>query len=114
MNVLKRKLAERLERMSKEALAELDQESPSARTLLKMKEDGLLSEDIQRFCSEISTLEAGRSLRLYAQSLVSSVENGKRHREEMQSLARKVIGRVEKRGGSLNLPPEYMGLLLEA
>ena len=113
MNPIKRKLAEFLTDMSIEAMETLDPESPYAEALLKVHRDGLLEENIRRICDEVTTWEAGKILSKSAKLMLVGPEGGQREQEEIRAMARGIIGRVEKKGGGLNLPPECMDLILE-
>jgi len=93
----------------------MEAESPCARSLRGLDRDALLEKDIQRICDELSTLEAGRVLRLGAGSMLSGAgdaDKDKKNEKEIKSLVFKVVKRVEKKDGSLNLPPECQDSLI--
>jgi len=116
MNPIKRKLASFLTDVIKSGMDTMDAESPCARSLKGLDRDALLEKDIERICDELSTLEAGRILSLGAEFMLSGagdVDKYKRNKKEIKSLVFEVVKRVEKKDGSLNLPPECQDLLID-
>ena len=115
MNPIKRKLANFLTGVVKKGMDTMEAESPCARSLKRLDRDALLEKDVNRLCDELSTLEAGRALRLGAGSMLSGAgdaEKDKKNEKEIKSLVSEVVKRVEKKGGSLNLPPECQDLVI--
>jgi hypothetical protein len=95
----------------KKGLDQIEAESPCARSLKGLDRDALLKRDVQRICDELSTLEAGRILRLSAKFIVSDVGDAEKYRKEMKSIVFEVMKRMEKKYGRLNLPRECQDLL---
>ena len=92
----------------------LDGESPCTKAM-KMKgsdRSALLRSDIERICAEISIVEAGRILAITAKLRSSNTEAAERHRKKLVAIASKVVARVEKKGGPLNLPSRCRDLLV--
>ena len=114
MNAIRRKLADLLVNMSRKAMDGLDGESPCTKAM-KMKgsdRSALLRSDIERICAEISIVEAGRILAITAKLRSSNTEAAERHRKKLVAIASKVVARVEKEGGPLNLPSRCRDLLV--
>ena len=115
MNPIKKKLASFLTDVIKNGMDTMDAESPCARSLKGLDRDVLLEKDIQLICNELSTLEAGRALSLGAEVMLSGagdVDKYERNKKEIKSLVLEVLKRVERKDGSLNLPPECQDLLI--
>ena len=115
MNPIKRKLANFLTGEVKKGLDTMEEESPCARSLKGLDRDALLEKDVNRLCDELSTLEAGRILSLGAGFMLSGAGDAdkyKKNEKEIKSLVLEVLKRVEKKHGSLNLPPECQDLLI--
>jgi len=99
----------------KKGLDTMEEESPCARSLKGLDRDVLLEKDIQRTCNKLSTLESGRILSLSAKFMLSDagdVDKDKKNKKEIKSLVLEVLKRVEKKEGSLNLPPECQDLVI--
>jgi len=115
MNPIKRKLANFLTGEVKKGLDTMEEESPCARSLKGLDRDVLLEKDVNRLCDELSTLEAGRILSLGAGFMLSAAGDAdkyKKNEKEIKSLVLEVLKRVERKDGSLNLPPECQDLLI--
>jgi hypothetical protein len=106
MNAIRKKLADLLLDMSSKALDGLDAESPCTRAMgMKSSErSALLRSDIERVCTEISIVEAGRLLAISAKLRSSSTEARERHRKRLVDIASGVVARLERKRGSLSLP----------
>jgi hypothetical protein len=114
MNAVRRKLADLLLDMSEKAMDGLDAENPCTKAM-KMKgadRSALLRSDIERICTEISMVEAGRVLATSARLRSSSAEAAEGHRKKLVDIATKVLARVEKKSGPLNLPLECRHFLV--
>ncbi len=109
---MRRKLADFLTEMSRQGLDEIDPASPCARALQNCDGEALLRRDIRRICNEVSLIEGGRILRLYAQLVNVSPEREERLKVKLKSIASKVVRRVEQESGALNLPSECRELLM--
>ena len=112
MNPVKKKLADSLTEMAKKGIEEMDKKTPCAESLKGADVDALLRKDIQRICNELTTIEAGRILKLAAKRKLSSPENADMHTEAIKSMAFEIVKRVEEKTGSLNLPAECRQLLM--
>jgi hypothetical protein len=112
MNPIKKKLADFLSEMSKKGMEEMDPDSSCAKSLEDLDKQSLLKEDIQRISDEVSILEAVKILKLSAQLRWSDKADSDRYREDIKSMASKVLKRVEKKGGKLNLPEQCRELLI--
>ena len=112
MNPIKKKLADSLTKMTKRGIEAMDAESPCAKSLEGADVDALLQEDIQHICSELSTIEAGKILKLAVKRKLSSPEDADMYKKAIESMASEIVKRVEKRTGSLNLPLECRQLLM--
>ena len=84
----------------------LDAESPCMKAMWMKGPDrsALLRSDIERICTEISVVEAGRVLAISARLRSSNTEAVERRRKKLVDIASGVVARVEKKGGPLNLP----------
>ena len=115
MNPIKKKLASFLTDVIKNGMDTMDAESPCARSLKGLDRDALLEKDVNRLCDELSTLEAGRALRLGAGFMLSGagdVDKYRKNKKEIESLVLEVLKRVERKDGSLSLPPECQDFLI--
>jgi len=114
VNTIRRKLADLLFEMSRKAMDELDGESPCTKAMKKKSADtsALLRSDIERLCAEIRVMEAGRVLAIYAKLKASNTEATEKQRKKLVDIASKVIARVEKNGGPLNLPSQCREFLI--
>ena len=114
MNAIRRKLADLLLNMSRKAMDGLDPESACTKAM-KMKgsdRSALLQSDIERICSEVSIVEAGRILAISAKLRSSNTKAGERRKKKLVDIASKVVARVEEKGGPLNLPLQCRDLLI--
>jgi len=112
MNLIKKKLADFLNEMSKKGIDKMDPKSSCAKSLKDLDRETLLKEDIERICDEMRVLEAGKILRLSNKLMWSGTANKDEFRKEIKSMASKVLKRVEKKGGKLNLPRQCRDLLM--
>ena len=112
MNLIRKKLADFLNEMSKKGMNKMDPDSSCAKSLEDLDKKALLKEDIQRISDEVSILEAGKILRLSAKLRWSGKADKDEYREDIKSIASKVLKRVEKKGGKLNLPEQCRNLLM--
>ncbi len=113
MNPVKRKLGQELTAAIKKGMDEMELDTLCAKALDGLDRDALLKKDVNRLCDELGTLEAGRILGLGTKFLGAGNTNGyKKNREEIRSLVLKVVKRVEKKYGGLNLPKECRDLLI--
>jgi len=115
VNPIKRKLASFLTDVIKNGMDTMDAETPCARSLKGLDRDALLEKDVNRLCDDLSTLEAGRILSLGAGFMLSAAGDADKHeknKKEIKSLVLQVLKRVERKDGSLNLPPECQDLLI--
>jgi hypothetical protein len=112
MNPIRKKLANLLNEMSKKGMEKMDPESSCAKSLEDLDTEALLKEDIQRISDEVGLLEAGKILKLSAKLRLSGKEDKDEYRDDIKSIASKVLKRVEKKGGKLNLPEQCRNLLM--
>ena len=112
MNPIKKKLAGSLTELAKKEIDAMDAESPCARALEGLDVDALLEKSIQRITDELSTLEAGRILKLAVKHKLSGAEDADKYKKKIKSIASEVVKRVESKYGGLYLPPECRDLLM--
>jgi hypothetical protein len=112
MNLIKRKMADFLNKMSKKGMEKMDPKNSCAKSLKNSDRQALLKEDIERICNEMSILEAGKIFKLATKLMSSDSTNKDMDRKEIKSMASKVLKRVEKKGGKLNLPQQCRDLLM--
>ena len=113
MNPITKKLADSLMEAGRRKLETMDPDSACAKALQNSDREACLNEDVQRICNEISTLEAGRILKLSLQLKRAGAEDTNRHKEALRGMASTIMERVEKKTGNLNFPLECRGLLLD-
>lgn len=92
----------------------MDPDNPCARSLqaLESDADAVVAEAIQRICDEISILEAAKLVRLSATLKSSKAEDADKYKTEIRRLALRIVERVERNTGSLDVPPACRALLL--
>jgi hypothetical protein len=112
MNLIKRKLADLLNEMSKKGMEKMDPKSSCAKSMKDSDRQTLLKEDIERICEEVSILETGKILKLSSKLMWSGEAKKEEYKEDIKSIASKVLKRVEKKGGKLNLPEQCRDLLM--
>jgi hypothetical protein len=114
MNPIKRKLARSLTEAAEKGMEAMDPDSPCARSLQASESDAhaVLAEAIERICDEISILEAAKLVRLAALLKSSKAADVDKYKTEIRTLALRVVERVERNTGSLEVPPACRALLL--
>jgi len=106
MNPIRKKLADLLLDASTKAMDGLDAENPCTKAMKAKGSDGsaLLRSDIERICTEIGIVEAGRILAITTKLRAASPKAAEKHRKKLVDIASKVVARVENKGGPLHLP----------
>ena len=105
-------MADFLNKMSKKGIERIDPKSSCAKSLKNSDRQVLLKEDIERICEEVSILETGKILKLSSKLMWSGEAKKEEYRKDIRSIASKVLKRVEKKGGKLNLPQQCRELLM--
>lgn len=105
-------MADFLNKMGKKGIERMDPKSSCAKSLKNSDRREFLKEDIERICDEMSVLEAGKIFKLATKLMSSDSKNKDMDRKEIKSMASKVLKRVEKKGGKLNLPQQCRDLLM--
>ena len=114
MNPMKKRLAESLTEAARKGMEAMDPDNPCARSLQASESDAdaVVAEAIQRICDEISILEAAKLVRLSATLKSSKAEDADKYKTEIRRLALRIVERVERNTGSLDVPPACRALLL--
>ena len=113
MNPIKKKLAGFLISMAQKGMKTIDPNSPCARASNNSDRETLLKEDIDRISAEVSIIEAGKLLKLSTKSIASNQEPSQKNKQQIKEIFSKIVDRVEKKTGKLNLPKECRNLLMD-
>jgi len=103
IDILRRKLAESLNKAAHKGLARIDKESELAKELSKFDVEKILKADIEKICNNVSFLEMTRIMALMIQ--LNSEE--KRHgamKVNLKKIIQQLVDRVEKDAGKLQTP----------
>lgn len=91
-------------------LKKLDRNSALVSKLKGMDVDALLKDNIDKFCHEMSYFEMAK-ITTIAAGLNSGLRDKEQAKEEMKSIAKDIIKRVEQKTGNLNIPSDIRDLI---
>lgn len=103
IDILRRKLAEKLNDAAHQGLARIDKNSPLAVELKKFDVEEILKADIEKICNSVSFFEMTRIMALMVQ--LNSKE--KRHgpmKANLKRMIQQLIDRIERDSGELQTP----------
>lgn len=100
---LRRQLSKLLTDAARKGLAELPKDSSLARALEGFDVEGILKEDIQRICGQVTIQEIGGLMGLVVQ-LKTNKEKAREIKADIKKIAGHLIDRVERGSGKLLTP----------
>ena len=103
IDILRRKLAEKLNDAAHKGLARIDKNSPLAEELKKYDVEGILKADIEKICNNVSFFEMTRVMALMVQ-LKSEVKRQGAMKPQLKAMVQKLIDRIERDAGKLQTP----------
>lgn len=114
MNFLQKQFSDKMIEEVRKEINKLDKDSPYLKDLNGIDIDKVLSADISRICEEISMSEIMTIMPLVVKLKVAAEKKELADiHNQIKEIALKVVGRVELKGGKLNIPDSCRNLLLE-
>ena len=113
MNPLRKKFASMMVTTAHEEIGKLDKDSPHLKALQGVDVDKVLSEDLSRICEDISMGEMMKIMPLIARlRIAGAAREHEALKGEIREIALKVVERVERKGGKLQVPASCRDLLM--
>lgn len=113
MNPIKRKVSSFLTEVARKEMEALDPESPCAKELSKIEVDDIIAEDIEKMCNAATLTETTRVLLLVTRLKKASGQKKEAIKSDLNTIAERLMTRVETKSGRLRLPKACHNLLLE-
>ena len=113
MNLIKRKVSSFLTEVARKEIEALDPESPCAKELSKIEADDIIAEDIKKMCNVATLAETTRALLLVTRLKKASGQEKEAIKSNLNTIAERLVTRVEAESGRLRLPKACHHLLLE-
>lgn len=113
MDPIKRKVSSFLTEVARKEIEALDPESPCAKELSKIEADDIIAEDIEKMCNAATLAETTRALLLVTRLKKASGQEKEAIKSDLNTIAERLMTRVETKSGRLRLPKACHHLLLE-